>query len=636
MGRTRTATACRMPSRTAWTTGPNTPDSDGDGLLDGEEVRRCPDRGIGLAGGKLAGVNATWPSCANPEVVDTDGDGLTDNQEAAFLGTSPNDKDSDGDALSDAVEVRGFATQAGMLYTNSLNPDTDGDGLLDGQECPGGVCRDSDGQGKPDVFEIDNDGDGFIGSFDLSPYNLLGKPTPFSRANPFRLGLAHLSAGKPVLVDFQVRPTNTNHIGFGQSVLDWPSGDTEGQIQRRLDTTFADANPLPAGMAAPDPYPQSYGDMRLVPMLEVEMSGSGAPLPRHDRGTNGDVPLRAAAGRGADRQTDAECRVVRLYRVGAAGSAHPGETTEPRLHQLLAGDPQGDLLDPLTTPVYTAANLTEAGEVTLPGVELAVIADGSHVALLKAAGLAPARCVPIDPVKEGVTQMPLSFQLPVQQIGSVKMKQSGSDVQLDVSVPNRTGLHDFIIYNGTCQARQAVVVTLPVTPAGVTTLPGRNLVDLADGKHVAVIRQGDQAVACGSLGNVVNGPAGETQMVDQAAMGQLGITVSEADDAGALIAYVPLHVADDRKTGVTGGLAGTMLYNTAAATGWQHSVRMSWWVQVLTDRCTTPPADFMAGQAEQARLQAWCGADGNLMQLVHVYDESLAVGRPVRARRTQL
>ena len=257
---------------------------------------------------------------------------------------------------------------------------------------------------------------------------MLGKSAPFNRANPFQLGLANLSAGKSVLVDFQVRPTNANHIGFGQSVLDWPTGDTEGQIQRRLDTTFADANPLPANMAAPNPYPQSYGDMRLMPMLEIEMSGSAAPLPRTaatQTVTFRSAPLLAVVqivkqtedvtlfGFTVSEPEDLRIRVKQLSRDYTNFSLEIHKAT---------------CASALDAPVYTAANLVEAGEVTLSGAELATIADGSHVALLKATGLSPAHCVPIDAVKEGVTQMPLSFQLPVQPVGSLTMQQVGSNM----------------------------------------------------------------------------------------------------------------------------------------------------------------------------------------------------------------
>lgn len=614
---------------TPWGTGIDNPDSDADGLLDGEEVRRCPDRGIGLANGQLAGANAKWPGCANPKLADTDADGLTDNQEAVFLGTGLNDKDADGDGLGDAVEVRGFGPNGGAPYSNPLNPDTDGDGLLDGRECPAQPCQNSDGVGDADLFAFDNDGDGFIGSFDLSPTTALGAagspiPAPFTNANPFQFDLANLSAGKSVFVDFQIRPTNATHIGFGQSVLDWPTGDTEGQIQRRLDTTFADADPLPPTLASPDPYPQSYGDMRLTPMLEIVMDGTRAPLPR------------TAAAQTISFRTTPLLAVIQLIKQTEDIKLFGFTVSEPEDLRVRANKLSADYSNFLleihqgscesalssSTPVYTAPNLAEGGEVRLPGAELAVIADGGHVALLKAAGLSPAQCLPIAKVIEDATQSPLNFLLPVQEVGSAAMKQVGGNVQVDVSLPGRSGPHSLVIFEGSCQERGAILSTLPVTPGGTSILSAKNLVALADGNHAVTIKKDERTLACSSLGNVVNGASAEIEMIDAAAMAKLGITVSEADAAGALIAHIPLSLAYDPRTGVNSGFAGTMLYNTAAATSWQHRVRLSWWVQVLTDNCTALPADFMAGKPEQERLRSWCGANANQVEMVHVYDDS--------------
>jgi Tol biopolymer transport system component len=76
-------------------------DTDGDGLMDGDEI--------------LLGTN--------PRLVDTDGDGLLDGEEQR-AGTNPLVVDTDGDTLTDGREVL-------ELHTSPVNPDTDGDGLLD-------------------------------------------------------------------------------------------------------------------------------------------------------------------------------------------------------------------------------------------------------------------------------------------------------------------------------------------------------------------------------------------------------------------------------------------------------------------------------------------------------------------------
>jgi uncharacterized protein (TIGR03382 family) len=129
-------------------TDPNDPDSDDDGLTDGVEV----------AGGTL------------PDDPDSDDDGLGDGFER-LLGTDPNDPDTDGDTLGDELELLDGTDPLDVdsdfdgltddeepgLGTDPLNADTDGDGLLDGDE-PGlgtdPTLADSDGGGATDGEEV--------------------------------------------------------------------------------------------------------------------------------------------------------------------------------------------------------------------------------------------------------------------------------------------------------------------------------------------------------------------------------------------------------------------------------------------------------------------------------------------------
>lgn len=61
----------------------------------------------------------------DPNNPDTDGDGLSDGDEVRIWGTNPLRRDTDGDGLSDGDEVN-------IYGTDPLNPDTDGDGIADG------------------------------------------------------------------------------------------------------------------------------------------------------------------------------------------------------------------------------------------------------------------------------------------------------------------------------------------------------------------------------------------------------------------------------------------------------------------------------------------------------------------------
>ena len=100
---------------------PNNPDTDGDGLYDGEEVtgfsfQYNSDKTKKIAIGFFG---------ANPLEGDSDGDRLTDEEEG-YVGTSALLKDTDADGLADGIEVDN--------WYDPLEPDADGDGRLDLQE----------------------------------------------------------------------------------------------------------------------------------------------------------------------------------------------------------------------------------------------------------------------------------------------------------------------------------------------------------------------------------------------------------------------------------------------------------------------------------------------------------------------
>lgn len=135
-------------------TDPLNPDTDGDGLSDGDEVDVYqtdplnPDTdGDGLTDGDEIQIHQTDPR--NP---DTDGDGRSDGDEIAG-GSDPRNPDTDGDGVRDGDEI--------TLGTDPRNPDTDGDGLTDGQE--NGTCH--------SPTNPDSDGDGIIDGRDLDPCN---------------------------------------------------------------------------------------------------------------------------------------------------------------------------------------------------------------------------------------------------------------------------------------------------------------------------------------------------------------------------------------------------------------------------------------------------------------------------------
>jgi hypothetical protein len=160
-------------------TSPDNPDSDGDGLWDGEYTK--------YSFASLADKGELNLDC-DPLDYDTDGDGLPDGTEAAgwtvnavFPFTSysdPTEPDTDGDGISDYLEYNyhydasRVDTDRDLLWddqedknangiidsdeTDPLNPDCDGDGALDGQEflaLTDPYNRDTDGDGLMDSVE---------------------------------------------------------------------------------------------------------------------------------------------------------------------------------------------------------------------------------------------------------------------------------------------------------------------------------------------------------------------------------------------------------------------------------------------------------------------------------------------------
>ena len=132
-------------------TSPIKADSDSDGLNDGEEIARKTKPLIadsdddGLTDGDEIIKYST-----DPLMRDTDGDSLSDGDEVRSLSTNPRSKDTDADGLNDGDEVNNFKTnpnnadtdndkisdglEINTYKTNPNNPDTDGDSLADGEE----------------------------------------------------------------------------------------------------------------------------------------------------------------------------------------------------------------------------------------------------------------------------------------------------------------------------------------------------------------------------------------------------------------------------------------------------------------------------------------------------------------------
>ncbi len=209
--------------------------------------------------------------------TDSDADGLSDFTEER-VGTDPGNADTDADGLTDGKEVRGFTLAGKTWYADALNADSNNDGIADTLEWDAngdGQWDDTDNDGLPNIFDEDNDNDRVPDRKDMAPFTAMGGTGDFSESSPFNLSLQNLQANIPTLVDFQVRPQNQEHLWFAFNVLDWPQ-DGEAQIHNIDQATYAD---LAAAAGRSAEANEEFGDMKLVPMLEVRMDTANANLP---------------------------------------------------------------------------------------------------------------------------------------------------------------------------------------------------------------------------------------------------------------------------------------------------------------------------------------------------------------------
>ena len=310
------------------------------------------------------------------------------------LNLLPGEFDSDGDGIPDQAEVEPFLFQSLDWYTNPMSKDTDRDGLLDGIECPErvppsptpatwggwipGVCHDTDGDGTPDVFDRDDDQDGVPSIVDASPTAY--DTEIYSQNNPFKLSVTNL-APELVFINYQLMPTNPDHLTFALNVLDWPTGDVDGQINRVSETTFATG--MDAAERAQDPKADN-GDLRLLPMIEVVLTGTTLPLEVTNQMT---IPISLTVGLGEINLTGQAGNTLVSLNTGPAGN----------FNFYHAVGTCGDF-----SALTAIGNLSTVSPAISVNIPLGDIADGNRAFLvMDASGENILNCANVYPVAHG-------------------------------------------------------------------------------------------------------------------------------------------------------------------------------------------------------------------------------------------
>ena len=186
---------------------------------------------------------------------DTDGDTLWDPVEVV-IGTDPYNPDSDSDRLRDDKEVF-----AGM---DPNNPDSNRDRYPDYLEVSYSE-PDVDGDGVPNAWDWDNDGDGVMDDLDLSPM------AQTAMSSSYHLDIN--TSGKPTYIDFQIRTNNPDNMRLVNQEWDWPY-DTEGSM-KDLDNSTKDVEAVPSLMLKANELPPQED----VAQYGVIVSGDFAYLP---------------------------------------------------------------------------------------------------------------------------------------------------------------------------------------------------------------------------------------------------------------------------------------------------------------------------------------------------------------------
>jgi len=290
------------------------PDTDGDGLTDGEEVALLGGLPVDSVDGftpviprrvsitfgvdvPLNSADATIPALDD----DSDNDGLSDYEEVNVTGTDPLDADSDNDTLSDANELIAtggtWPNRTFIQESDPLDPDTDDDDLHDYIEYPGsglGLSRSTGGipdNACPYVNDDDSDDDGLQdgvedanhdGTWGLSGSGMTlggfsGPPTKAGGAFYWETDLCNPDTDGDGLLDGE----EVGQLG-GEPVFERPKGvgETFSTVSfEMVSTTLPEGtNTVPSGYTHSAPSPGT-GDNDIAPYTFTPVKGDAATLP---------------------------------------------------------------------------------------------------------------------------------------------------------------------------------------------------------------------------------------------------------------------------------------------------------------------------------------------------------------------
>ncbi len=385
-----------------WETDLCNPDTDGDGLTDGEEASL-------IGGGPVDGRPSTWPAAQPspgfntviPEGVsttvgvsgpdldptvpalddDSDNDGLSDYEEVNITHTDPLDADSDNDTISDADELictgGSWPQRTFDQESDPLDIDTDDDGLTDNIEWEGsdlGITRTTGGTRDldcPFVNDDDSDDDGLQdGVEDANHDGTWGVNGSGCTIGSFDTQAAPASDGY-YETDLCNPDTDGDGILDGEEVAQLGGGPVAGRP-----ATWPDSQPSPGfntvtpeGRSTVLPVADYSGTGPLytftptpgpaiaptVPALDVDSDNDGLS-DYEEVNTTGTDPLDA------DSDDDTIMDADELIATGGTPGTHPQRTFDQESDPLDINTDDDYLPDPVEgscgTPVYTGTGVS--------------------------------------------------------------------------------------------------------------------------------------------------------------------------------------------------------------------------------------------------------------------------------------